>query len=89
MEAATVFGKLPLKGLLFLPLAMLALCVAAGAELEAALAAWLAALEPASRGMLLAPVMLGALGLPPLCAAILLLQGRRRRRAFPTEEGKS
>ncbi len=78
--------------LLLLPLAMLGLCLVAGAELEAALAGWLACMDPSSRAKVLAPLMLGALCLPPLCAlALLLRQGGRCPHCgdFLTDEGKS
>ena len=91
---AALRARLPLLvlRLLLLPLAMLGLCLAAGAELEAALAAWLGCMDPGSRALLLAPLMLAALSLPPLCAlAVLLRPGGRcpRCRDFLMDEGKS
>lgn len=83
MQAAKAFGKLTLLRLLLPPLAMLAACLAAGAELEAALAAWLGGLEPGARALLLADAMLGALALPPLCAAGMLWRAHWRRHGGP------
>jgi hypothetical protein len=91
-RGAALRARLPLLALLLLPLAMLGLCLGAGAELEAALAAWLGCMDPGSRALLLAPLMLAALSLPPLCAlAVLLRPGRRcpHCRDFLTDEGKS
>ena len=88
MNALAVF-RLPLKGLLLLPLALLGLCVAAGAELDAVLAGWLSGMEPGLRTVLLANVMLAAVGLPAVCAAALLMRALWERREIPAEEGKS
>lgn len=96
METTNTLGRLPMKGLLLLPLAMLALCVAGGAELELALAGWLAGRDPASSVLWLASLTLGVLGLTPLCAFALLLGAHWRRhgtagrgRDFLTREGTS
>jgi len=67
---------IPMLRLLLLPLAVLALCVAAGAQLDAALAAWLQGMTPGVRTLILANVTLAALVVPPLCAAGLLWHGR-------------
>lgn len=86
---ARAFSRMPLKGLLLLPLVLLGLFVAAGAELDAALAGWLAGMDPGLRMVLLANVMLAAVGLPAVCAAALLMRALWLRRDIPTEEGKS
>lgn len=83
MRAATAFARLPLVLLSLLPLAMLGLCLVAAAQLDAALAALLACMEPGSRALLLANLMLAALSLPPLCALGVLLRGRRLRHGMP------
>lgn len=79
VRAATAFARLPLVLLLLLPLAMLALCLAAGAQLDAALADLLACMDPGSRALLLANLMLAALSLPPLWAVGMLLRGHQLR----------
>lgn len=70
-----------------LPLAMLALCLAAGAELEAVLAAALGCMDPGARVLLLVNLTLAVLGLPTLLAASLLLRAgwlRRGGEALPS-----
>lgn len=63
-----------------LPLAMLGLCLAAGAELEAVLAAALGCMDPGARVLLLVNLTLAVLGLPTLLAASLLLRAGWQRR---------
>lgn len=81
MKTIDSFGQLALLRLLLPALAMLGLCVLADAQLEAALADWLGGMAPGSRALLLTNLVLGALALPPLCAAGLLWRAHGRRHA--------
>ncbi|WP_395399429.1 hypothetical protein ACHMW6_20520 [Pseudoduganella sp. UC29_106] len=80
---------------LLMPAALLlGLCLLADTELEAALTALLSHADAGQRLLVLLNLMLGALALPALGAAGLLLTARHRRhkdgaRDFPTEAGKS
>jgi hypothetical protein len=83
-----------LLGLVLPAALLLGLCLLAGAPLEAALAALLSHADAGQRMLVLLNLMLGALAVPGLGAAGLLLLARRRRdeecaQDLPTEAGNS
>lgn len=75
----------PLPALVLPLLAMLGVCLLAGAELEAALAAGLGRADAGARSLLMLNVTLASLGLPALGAGAVLLRALLRRRRLDRE----